>query len=334
MATKRRRGATVHYTVRRAKLLPKPLYLTFDDEATGDAYVARLEALLDQGIVPPGFIPKTRPMTLADALAAYQRAVAVKDRDILRVLETRYGDTPLARIDYAWAELWVDGLKKVRRLAPSRIRKFKGSLSRCLDWVVNRHPDVLAVNPLHALPAGYSGGVRTDQARTRRLEAGEEAALRTQLARDPDLLLLFDLALETAMRLRELYTLHWSQIDLKRRTVFLDKTKNGDKRQVPLSSVALRAFEALGQAQGPLFSHTGTPAQITARLSRRFARAAEAAGATGLRFHDLRHEATCRLYERTNLSDVQIATITGHRDPRVLKRYANLRASELAGALW
>jgi integrase len=58
------------------------------------------------------------------------------------------------------------------------------------------------------------------------------------------------------------------------------------------------------------------------------------AGAADLRFHDLRHEATCRLYEKTKLSDVQIARITGHKDIRMLRRYASLRGSDLAAHLW
>ncbi|MGS0893435.1 hypothetical protein ACVBGC_12960 [Burkholderia stagnalis] len=48
----------------------------------------------------------------------------------------------------------------------------------------------------------------------------------------------------------------------------------------------------------------------------------------------MRHEATSRLYERTTLSDIQIAKITGHTDPKVLMRYANLRGSDLAARLW
>jgi integrase len=57
-------------------------------------------------------------------------------------------------------------------------------------------------------------------------------------------------------------------------------------------------------------------------------------GCDDLRFHDLRHEAVCRLYERTRLGDVQIARITGHKDLRMLKRYSNLRGSDLAEMLW
>jgi integrase len=72
----------------------------------------------------------------------------------------------------------------------------------------------------------------------------------------------------------------------------------------------------------------------TASLSIRFARIFRLAGVSGLHFHDLRHEATCRLYERTTLSDVLIAKITGHKDIRMLRRYASLRGSDLAAHLW
>jgi hypothetical protein len=46
--------------------------------------------------------------------------------------------------------------------------------------------------------------------------------------------LLFELGIESAMRMREMYALDTAQVEVGRRTVFLDKTKNGSKRQVPL----------------------------------------------------------------------------------------------------
>jgi integrase len=72
----------------------------------------------------------------------------------------------------------------------------------------------------------------------------------------------------------------------------------------------------------------------TMNVSRVFRDVFDDAGVSDLRFHDLRHEATCRLFERTKLSDVLIAKITGHRDPRMLKRYASLRGSDLVAHLW
>ena len=53
-----------------------------------------------------------------------------------------------------------------------------------------------------------------------------------------------------------------------------------------------------------------------------------------LHFHDLRHEATSRLFERTTMSDLKIAKITGHKDMKSLQRYSNLRASTLADEMW
>jgi integrase len=82
-----------------------------------------------------------------------------------------------------------------------------------------------------------------------------------------------------------------------------------------------------------------TPSQselhrVTGLLSKQFKRIFEDAGAKDLNFHDLRHEATSRFFEKTSLSDLEIAKITGHKDPRMLMRYANLRASNLATKLW
>ena len=53
------------------------------------------------------------------------------------------------------------------------------------------------------------------------------------------------MAFEKAMRLREMYTLEMGQISLEKRTIFLHKTKNGSKRQVPISSVLFKLLEPL-----------------------------------------------------------------------------------------
>lgn len=58
-----------------------------------------------------------------------------------------------------------------------------------------------------------------------------------------------------------------------------------------------------------------------------FRRAKSRATIQDLRLHDLRHEATSRLYETTDLRSVEIGAITGHEDARSLRRYTNLRAS-------
>ena len=67
MATKRLRSSRHwEFIVKRKGLLATPLYLTFDTESEGDAYVRKLEALLDKGIVPDEFKnDPNAPRTLA-----------------------------------------------------------------------------------------------------------------------------------------------------------------------------------------------------------------------------------------------------------------------------
>ena len=55
-------------------------------------------------------------------------------------------------------------------------------------------------------------------------------------------------------------------------------------------------------------------------------------GIYDLRFHDLRHEAISRLFER-GLSLPEVALISGHKDPRMLLRYTHLKAGDVAAKL-
>lgn len=64
-------------------------------------------------------------------------------------------------------------------------------------------------------------------------------------------------------------------------------------------------------------------------MDQAFVRARQRAGAPDLRFHDLRHEATNRLFERTTLRESEIGFVTGHCDPRMLQRYYNKRAGDI-----
>ena len=56
------------------------------------------------------------------------------------------------------------------------------------------------------------------------------------------------------------------------------------------------------------------------------------AGISDLRFHDLRHEATSRFFEK-GLNVIEVAAITEHKDLRMLQKYTHLRAGDLARKL-
>lgn len=172
----------------------------------------------------------------------------------------------------------------------------------------------------------------TPRPRTRRLEARyrepERLFVACRESSNPRLLPVVELALETAMRRGELLSLRWERIDLARRTALLPETKNGHARVVPLSNHAVRVLQGLGpRASGPVFDGLSAEA-----VKRAFIRAVRRAGLEDFRFHDLRHEATTRLFEK-GLAMMEVASITGHRDPRKLRGYTHLAAEALAEKL-
>ena len=127
------------------------------------------------------------------------------------------------------------------------------------------------------------------------------------------------------MRQGEPVSLRWEHIDLKRRITHLPDTKNGESRTVALSTAAVRVLRALPRSlHGQVF-----PGLTTEAIKRSYIRAVRRAGIENLRFHDLRHEATTRLFEK-GLNIMEVASITGHKGLRMLRRYTHLKAEDLA----
>lgn len=372
MATIRQRSSGSWEVIIRHKSLPKPYYATLDTEAEARGYARKLEARIKAGDIPKALL-EVPERTVGGLIRRYQVGASISVHD-LSLLDRLGVDAVRAdTLTVQWALAWVSSMQATG-IAPGTIRKKVGALARCLDWC--KLAGLVEGNPVRELPRNYAsypvGHVkrREDVERDRRLLPDEEERLRKVLTGRHDWLLLFELALETAMRLREMFTLEWAQVDLDKRTFFLEKTKNGDRRQVPMSSVIHGLIPSrvgkfpvnpnIGDNQSEVVRLSNIPsinpdrsnpskavlvfpwwdgdqrtlAKTTARLSHQWSRIARDAGCVDLRFHDLRHEATCRLYERTTLGDVQIARITGHKSLLMLKRYANLRGSDLADSLW
>jgi integrase len=154
------------------------------------------------------------------------------------------------------------------------------------------------------------------------------------------------LAVETGMRLSELTGARWEHLDLTQRTLHLPDTKNGDSRTVPLSTAAVTTLLKLRNSfaepnSGRVFDITPHAATVAFRRAVKRARKAylESRGDrqdeglfSNLRFHDLRHEAVSRLFER-GLNVVEVSSISGHKTLQMLKRYTHLRAADLAKKL-
>ena len=153
------------------------------------------------------------------------------------------------------------------------------------------------------------------------------------------------LALETAMRRGELLSLTWENTDLDRRVAHLPLTKNGQKRDVPLSTKAVAILNSLpAPKHGEVFKLTANAAMLgfnraIERAKRKYKLECAKTGTpidtqvfNDLHFHDLRHIAVTRLAEKLP-NIVELAAVSGHTDVRMLKRYYHPRAEDLAKKL-
>jgi len=359
------------------RLLQSPFYGTFSTREEADRVAARGLAALEKGEIPTWMqrTDRREVVTIAKAIQAYRaaRAVPASARDLLDTLVQEIGTQPLSTLTYEWAEAWIREMK-LKALAPGTIRKKKSALSRVLAWVTATRPLWCSSNPLTLLPHGYSGydeytrtalagqgvDVPEDVERNRRIDPEEEQRIvevlraRREAAQTPErqaeaegLCLMLQLALRTAMRMREIYTLTLDQISLEQRSIFLDKTKNGDRRVVPLNRAARKLLQTPWPAlekvhkDGRLLPFWGGSVdakvltKTTSDLSRRFRKVFAEAGSTDLHFHDARHEALCRwvLEAPVPLTSEQLGRAAGMRDARTRQRYLSLRGSELADFL-
>lgn len=138
-------------------------------------------------------------------------------------------------------------------------------------------------------------------------------------------------ALETGMRRGEISAITRDMVDADRRIIRLkaSQTKTARARTVPLPPAAWKIIKRrMDSVDGDrLFPH-----EIT--ISHRFRDLCKYAGVQDLHFHDLRHEALSRMYERGELSMQEIMMISGHTSPQIHMRYVHLAAAKIAAKMW
>ncbi|AJX33777.1 site-specific integrase [Burkholderia oklahomensis] len=152
----------------------------------------------------------------------------------------------------------------------------------------------------------------------------------------PQLETFINFQLMTGARRSETLTLTWANVDLDAQTAFLPETKNGRPRKLPLRLDLVEMLRNLPR-NGKLVFPIGVDG-----LRKAWSRICKKAGLDGkedgLRIHDLRHEAISRVAEAGSntpggFSLVDLQAFSGHRDTRMLLRYAHLCAQSLAKRL-
>jgi len=298
---------------------------TFDTKGEAEAWAKVIEAEMVRGVYLSQ--KEAESTTLEESLDRYEREISSSKKGHLQEKKRirTWKSHPLAKRFLAS----IQG-KDIAAWRDARIKSGSSANTVRLDLAIISHLFEIArkewgmeglKNPVKSirLPSPPSG-------RDRRLQPGELEKILESVSEEMGQVIRF--ALETAMRRGELAGMTWDMVDLKKRTVTLPetKTKNGQKRIVPLSSVAVTILKdrlSTRRIDGKVWG-IGLDA-----ISQNFAKACQKAGLSNLHFHDLRHEATSRLFEK-GFDTMEVGTITGHKTLQMLKRYTHLKAEDLA----
>ena len=241
-------------------------------------------------------------------------------RRICRNLDPYLGDKKLAEItgDVVWSICQRETLKGNRPATVNRyLAVVRGILRMARDewqWIDN-YPKIKLL----------SGEVERDRWLTR------EEADRLVAACASHLAAIVRFALATGCRASEITGLEWNRVDLERRTAWLNHTKNGTPRGVPLNDDAVAVLEAeKGRNPRHCFTYRGEPIRWGV-CNTGWLEAVKRAELTDFRFHDLRHT-WASWHRQAGTSTDELKELGGWRSRVMVDRYAKFGTEHLAAA--
>jgi site-specific recombinase XerD len=230
-------------------------------------------------------------------------------------------------------------------ITPQELEQHLAQTAEESDWApatVNRYRALISLvfrlgiesGKVKENPARLVKHRQENNARVRWLSAEEEVRLRAALsATCPEHIPELDLALNTGLRLGELYGLEWENVNLARRVLTVPRPKNGEMRHVPLNGPALAA---LGEAQkrsdgtGPVIRNADGGALTSPRYW--FEPAVRRAKLRSFSWHCLRHTFASRLV----MAGVDLRTVQelmGHKSIQMTVRYSHLTPKHTLAAV-
>jgi integrase len=316
---RRKSGSAFKAVVRHRGL--REVTKTFTRKSDARAWAKRVEA--DIETLRAHGNQNVRRLTLTELIDAYLDAYAGRDPKLpgrLHWWRESIGHMRLIDIDTEIVREQLRALEHGKKRKPATINRYRAAISAVFKWGIAEKG--LPVNPVRGIDQRTENNniVRylNDDERQRLLEACKESSW-------DRLYLLVLMAISTGGRKSELLSLRWENVDFERRTALLERTKNGDQRQLFFTEqvmTELRRFREIGN--GLVFHGVRRPDRPMT-VQKPWAAALKRAGISEFRFHDLRHTFASGL-AMNGATLVQIAELCGHRSIITAKRYAYLSA--------
>lgn len=163
-----------------------------------------------------------------------------------------------------------------------------------------------------------------------RILSAAEAALLIKAAADGIRPVLI-VALNTGMRRSEILSLKWKNVNFPRAYIFIEDSKSGRSRKVPMNAAVLSTIRAqLGDSEYVFYNpetkdhvkDVKTAFYAACRRAKNDPKDEKDPGIVGLRFHDLRHTAASKMIE-AGVDLVTVSKILGHASIQMTMRYAH-----------
>jgi integrase len=328
MATIRKRGGKWQAQVRRNG---ETNSRTFIQKADAQRWASQIELEADRKGLQTDLASLTRT-TVSDLLERFRDSVVPqrRGRKIETIVINAFLRHDLARVKLSnltpnhFADYRDERLKTVR--SGTIIREL-GLIQHIFETARTEWNIPLTANPVKAIRKP-----KADRPRERRLKEDEWNRLNDGLrkCRNPLIEQIVQFAVATGMRRGEILNAQWQEINWTDRTLHIPLTKNGEPRTIPLSSEALAILEHQAEKKSNSDKRVFPTSAEAVKLA--WQRLTKRASVDDLHFHDLRHEAVSRFFER-GLSVPEVALISGHKDPKMLFRYTHLKAEDVARKL-
>lgn len=153
-----------------------------------------------------------------------------------------------------------------------------------------------------------------------RILTQDEAGILLDMA-SPQVKPVLVLALNTGMRRGEILGLRWENIDFHKGFIFIEDSKNGRSRNVPMNGLVFGTLKKLPRRSEFVFFNAETRSHIK-DVKTAFKGACRRSKIKGLRFHDLRHTSASWMVEG-GVDLVTVSKILGHSSIQMTMRYAH-----------
>jgi integrase len=326
MATIRRRRGKYEVQIRRSGL--PHVSRSFHALTDARTWARQMEVQADRGDLPAD--PKAlQKVILGELVARYRDTVSIRKRgyDVERIVLDAFLRHPICKrrlseitaTDFAqYRDERLDSVK------PATLKRQLGPIRNLFNVARDEWGLPIRENPLAKLKFNA-----IDQRRERRLRPGElDKLIKTARSRrNPLIAPIIRLALETGMRRGEMLAVRRRHVDFAKRTLLIPDGKNGHSRVIPLTKAATALLRSCSRERlDQIFPVTANAFRLA------WDRIKRVAAIKDLRFHDLRHEAISRFFEK-GLTIPEVALISGHRDMRTLFRYAHATREQIISKL-